>query len=55
MRFSIIIPVYNNLEYLGDCLESIIRQDYDGNEYEVIVVDDASTEKFKVNSEKSPV
>lgn len=40
-RFSIIIPLYNiNIEYLEECLESCIKQDY--NDYEIIVVDDGS-------------
>lgn len=44
MKFSIIIPTYNNSEYLIDCLNSIILQDYNSDEFEIIVVDDASTE-----------
>lgn len=42
MRFSIIIPVYNVEKYLGECLESIVGQDYD--DYEVVIVDDGSTD-----------
>ena len=40
---SVIIPAYNEEEYLPLCLESIKRQDYTA-EYEVIVVDNASTD-----------
>ena len=42
MRFSIIIPVYNVEKYLGECLKSIISQDYD--DYEAVIVDDGSTD-----------
>jgi peptidoglycan/xylan/chitin deacetylase (PgdA/CDA1 family)/GT2 family glycosyltransferase len=40
---SVVIPAYNEENYLLSCLESIKRQDYAG-EYEVIVVDNASTD-----------
>lgn len=37
---SIIIPVYNTLQYLQECVESVLMQDYDP--IEVILVDDCS-------------
>jgi peptidoglycan/xylan/chitin deacetylase (PgdA/CDA1 family)/GT2 family glycosyltransferase len=40
---SVVIPAYNERDYLLSCLESIKNQDYAG-EYEVIVVDNASTD-----------
>lgn len=40
MRFSIVIPVYNNEEWLVKCFESILNQTY--TNYEVIIVDDMS-------------
>ncbi len=40
---SVIVPVYNGMSTLPDCLDSIDRQDYTG-EIEVIVVDDGSTD-----------
>ncbi len=42
MVFSIIVPVYNVEAYVTRCLDSIITQDFDS--YEVIVVDDGSTD-----------
>lgn len=39
---SIIIPIYNQAEHLGNCLESIKKQTY--NNYEIIVVNDGSTD-----------
>lgn len=41
---SIIIPVYNVGEFLIECLDSCINQDIGLNEYEIICVDDGSTD-----------
>ena len=40
---SIIIPMYNVEEYIGECLESILAQTF--KNFEVIIVDDCSTDK----------
>ena len=40
---SIIIPMYNVEKYIGECLDSILNQTF--TDYEVIVVDDCSTDK----------
>lgn len=37
---SIIIPAYNAEKYIGTCVESILRQEYE--DYEIIIVDDGS-------------
>ena len=42
MKLSIIVPVYNVEEYLEECLESLVNQDY--SKYEIIVVNDGSTD-----------
>lgn len=44
MRFSIVIPVHNNASDLSACLESVRRQAFDRSCYEVIVVDNNSTD-----------
>jgi cellulose synthase/poly-beta-1,6-N-acetylglucosamine synthase-like glycosyltransferase len=41
---SIIIPVRNESEHIKQCLECIFKQDYPSHLYEVIVVDDYSTD-----------
>jgi glycosyltransferase involved in cell wall biosynthesis len=42
--FSIIIPIYNEDQYIKGLLESIFRVNYPRHKYEVIVVNDASTD-----------
>lgn len=42
---SIIIPVYNLENYVGRALDSIFSQEADGAQYEVVAVDDGSTDK----------
>jgi len=42
LRFSIVIPTYNRKDTLRRCLAAATSQDYP--DYEVIVVDDASTD-----------
>lgn len=44
MRFSIIIPNYNKGDYVRECLDSIFNQTIDKSKYEVIFVDDGSTD-----------
>lgn len=44
MKLSIIVPVYNVADYLAKCLDSLLAQDLPKNEYEIIVVNDGSTD-----------
>lgn len=39
---SVIIPVYNAKEYIGECLDSLVKQTF--QDFEVIIVDDCSTD-----------
>lgn len=41
---SIIVPVYNVSKYLAKCLDSLLCQDLKSEEYEIIVVNDGSTD-----------
>lgn len=51
MILSIIIPIYNAERYLVDCLNSIVNMDY-YNKYEVIMINDGSTDSSKLICEK---
>ena len=42
MKLSFIIPVYNIENYIGECLDSILSQDFD--DYEIICINDGSSD-----------
>lgn len=45
MKLSIIIPVYNQERYIKKCIQSCLNQGLDTKDYEIIVVNDASTDR----------
>jgi len=47
MKISVIIPTYNRAEILKRCLESLVLQDFNKDDFEVIVSDDGSTDNTK--------
>lgn len=47
LKLSIIIPAYNSEKFIGKCLMSCLEQDIPLDEYEIIVVDDGSTDRTK--------
>ena len=52
MKVSIVIPVYNKAEYISDCLESLLQQDFD--DFEIVAVNDGSTDDSgKICDEKA--
>lgn len=52
IKISVVIPVYNSEDYLRDCLNSILKQNFCN--YEVICVDDGSSyESIKILEEYS--
>lgn len=44
IEISIVIPAYNVASYIRDCLEAVRRQTLDACRFEVIVIDDGSTD-----------
>jgi glycosyltransferase involved in cell wall biosynthesis len=50
MKISVIIPTYNEVNILNECLQSLSKQTF--KDFEILIVDDGSTdgtsEKFKV-------
>lgn len=44
MFLSVLVPAYNEEEYLPACLQALQRQTYPAGSYEIIVIDNASTD-----------
>jgi poly(ribitol-phosphate) beta-N-acetylglucosaminyltransferase len=44
LKVSVVVPVYNPGRYIDDCVASMLRQSLPFDEYEVIFVDDGSTD-----------
>jgi len=41
---SVVVAVYNGAEIIGDCLKSLLQQNYPAHLYEIIVVENGSTD-----------
>ena len=44
MKLSIIIPLYNSEKYIQGCLGSLLKQKLKQNEFEIIIINDGSTD-----------
>ncbi len=42
---SVVVAVYNNEEFIGECIESVVTQKYDLEKIQLILVNDGSTDK----------
>lgn len=45
IRLSIVVAVFNVENYIGDLLDTLVRQDIPKDEYEIVLVDDCSTDQ----------
>lgn len=52
---SIIVPVYNGEQTLSSCLESLLNQNYPYDAYEIIVVENGSTDETISIAQRYPV
>jgi glycosyltransferase involved in cell wall biosynthesis len=46
-RLSFIVPVFNGANYIQKCLDSLLSQDIPISDYEIILVNDCSTDNSK--------
>lgn len=44
VKVTVVIPNYNGIKFLNDCLDSVLNQEPDTPEYEVLVVDNGSVD-----------
>ena len=54
-KLSVVIPVYNGERVISRCLDAILNQNTQRDEYEVIVVNDTSTDRTRQIVEGFPV
>jgi hypothetical protein len=54
-HFSVIVPVYNGSETLDACLSALVGQDYPPERFEIIVVDDGSSDNTAAIASRYPV
>lgn len=52
MIASIIIPTFNRDHSLRRCVHSLVRQNFSTNQYEILIIDNASTDRTKEFAEK---
>lgn len=52
---SVVVPVYNDQHRIGTCLEGLLKQTYPGDKFEIIVVDNGSTDNTPDVAKKYPV
>lgn len=51
IRASVVVPTHNRPELLARCLEALIAQDMEPTSYEIIVVDDAGSDRTRCQVE----
>ena len=55
MKYSVIVPAYNAMNTLGHCLKALTKQSIDKGEYEVMVIDDGSTDRTSDIAKQFPI
>lgn len=52
-KISVIIPLYNLEKLIGKCIASALAQDLPAGEYEILVIDDGSTDESLATAKKA--
>jgi glycosyltransferase involved in cell wall biosynthesis len=52
---SVIVPVYNGEATLGACIESLLEQSYPSNNYEIVIVENCSSDRTTAVAGRYPV
>lgn len=55
MKFSVIVPVFNTSRYIDRCMMALQEQDYPNSDYEVIAIDNGSTDDSRERLGRYPV
>jgi len=53
--FSVIVPVFNTGAYLDRCMSALLEQDYPRSDYEIIAIDNGSTDDSLERLSRYPV
>jgi glycosyltransferase involved in cell wall biosynthesis len=54
IQVSVIVPVFNGSAWIDQCVDSLLNQDFDPRRYEIIIVDNNSTDGSGAIACKSP-
>ncbi|WP_304156659.1 HYR domain-containing protein [Mesonia mobilis] len=49
-KISILVPVYNDIDRVGLCIDKLLQIKYPKNQYEVIIIDNGSTDNCAIDS-----
>lgn len=55
MIFSVIVPVFNTGRYIDRCMAALLEQDYPNGDYEIIAIDNGSTDDSLERLSRYPV
>ncbi len=55
MKISVIVPVYNTAEFIDRCMTALLGQDYPESDYEIIAVDNGSSDDSRDRLARFPV
>ncbi len=54
-KVSIVVPVYNGADTIASCIESLLQQDYPSDSYDIIIVENGSTDNTTSIVQEYPV